>query len=233
MPSELNVTVVKWSQQWGDELFRNICSFYFQISLYFIYILNLVSIFLNCLTLARILITSNWVIAMINFGRWANELLRFRILSIGNSITISFNTMLKNLSNLNHYRRNPQPSTMWNQLQGENMSACADSQLLLLVICGFVTVYSVYILLPFHFSIIICLVSIWCCYFCICLISLTTEPKLFKASLSVHCLNLSSYRQWSMLSVSLGTCPLGHDIMIYVWYGFTNKTGKDNMLSLF
>lgn len=159
------------------------------LTMYFIYTLNLVSIFLNHLTLARILITSNWVIVMINFGRWTNELLRFRILSIGNSIVISFNMMLKNLSYLNHCRRNSQPSTTWKQLQG----ACADSRLLLLVIGGFATIYSVYILLPFHFS-IICLVSIFCCYFCICLISLTTEPKLFKAWLSVQCLNLSSYR---------------------------------------
>lgn len=193
------------------------------LTMYFIYTLNLVSIFLNHLTLARILITSSWVIVMINFGRWANELLRFRILSIGNSIMTSFNMMLKNLSYLNHYRRN---STTWNRLQGENMSACADSRLLLLVIYGFVTIYSVYILWPFHFSIIICLVSILCCYFCICLISLTTEPKLFKAWLSVQCLNLSSYRQWSRLSVSMGMCPLGYNIMIYIWYNFTIKLEK-------
>ena len=104
---------------------------------------------------------------------------------------------------------------------------------LLLVMCGFVIVYSIYILLPFHFSIIICLVSILRCYFCICLISLTTEPKCFKVWLSVSCLNLSSYRQWSRLSVSMDMCPLGYDIMIYVWYSFTNKTGKGNKFSLF
>lgn len=101
------------------------------ITLYLICILNLISIFLNRLTLARILITSNWVIAVINFGRWTNELLQFRILSIGNSIMISFNTMRKTLSYLNHCRRNSQPSTMWNWLQGENMSTPADSGLLL------------------------------------------------------------------------------------------------------